>query len=378
MKISKVLLLLASVVLWACEGDDHTYELNPENIAGTIRQEVDLLSGQSYKLNGSLIVENGGRLNIEPGVTVIAEGGSSSYIAVAQGGQIFAQGTEDSPIVLTSDRKLPGAWGGLVICGRAPTNQSNTASGVLKSEVTGLPYGGTEDDDNSGILSFVRVEYSGYSYDDEHQFNGFSFFGVGSATTINNISAYASADDGIEFFGGYLNADYVVAINSGDDGLDFTDGWQGRGRFWYAYNSAKSGVEGSNSASGDGITPVTSANLSNLTIYKMGEYPWFLKDGSGTQSVDNLVIGGLADNVGHDYFYYIVPQDKAGDNETHSRVLAGDITFTNVRFINQGEGNESNASGSLVIDENPAAIGAGQWDDDETLAPAWLGSWAMP
>jgi len=378
MKLSFIILCLSVVWLMACEDSVESYELNPENIAGIIRNEVNLSSGQSYLLDGALIVENGGRLNIEPGVMVVAKGGTDSYIAIAQGGQIFAQGTEEAPIVLTSDQKYPGAWGGLVICGRAPTNLSSTGSGVVKAEVTGLPYGGSDDEDNSGILSFVRVEYSGLSYDDEHQFNGFSFFGVGSATSIRNISSYCSADDGIEFFGGYLNADYVVAINSGDDGLDFTDGWQGQGRFWYAYNSTKSGIEGSNNENGENIGPTTSAYLSDITVYKMGEYPWFLKDGSGSQHVDNLVIGGLTDNVGHDYFYYIVPIGNTGDMETHKRILSGEISFTNVRFINLGIGNESKTSGSLSVSENASVVGAGQWEDEENLAPAWLGDWATP
>jgi len=110
----------------------------------------------------------------------------------------------------------------------------------------------------------------------------------------------------------------------------------------------------------------------------MGEYPWFLKDGAGTQSVDNLVIGGLEDSVGQAYFYYIVPEGNTGDSETHNRVLAGDISFTNVRIINRGAANDSNASGSLLIHENQSAVGAGQWEDNETLAPTWVGNWAMP
>lgn len=372
MKLIKVLLLVA-IALVACEDDDETYELNPDNIAGTIRNDVTLLSGETYYLDGALIVENGGRLNIEAGVNVIAEGGTASYIAIAQGGQIFAQGTASAPIVLTSDRKLAGAWGGLIVCGRAPTNLMENTSTPIQAEVTDLLYGGDDSDDYSGELSYVRVEYSGYNYSDDKQFNGFSFFGVGGSTVINHISSYESMDDGIEFYGGSVEANFLVSMNSQDDGIDFTEGWQGSGSFWYSYNSTKSGIEGANNDVDGNASPVTYAELSNLTIYKMGERPWYLNNGAGIQNVDNIVIGGLEDNSGQAYFYF-----DDDDLNTINNINSNYINIDNVRFVNRGLNNDTDASGNLMISTNDSSTGAGEWSDPETLAPSWVSGWSMP
>ena len=375
-----LLLLALAVMLWACEDREDVYVLNPDNIAGVIRSDVNLDASVTYHLDGALVVENGGVLRIPAGTQIIAKGNTTSYVAIARGGKIFASGSADSPIVFTSDIKKPGSWGGLVICGRAPTNFSFGASGVANAEIGDLLYGGTDDDDNSGIITYVRVEYSGYSYDGDRQFNGFSFFGVCSETTVHHISSYESADDGIEFFGGYFNADYVVAINSHDDGIDFTDGWQGSGQFWYSYNSDGSGVEGSNNDSGGSNTsPLTTANLKNITVYKSKEYPWFLKSGAGAQHVENLLIGGLPDQANLPYIHFIYPTGSTGDQATLDRITAGDISFTDVRVVDMGEGNR------LIDDNNPlqiiineGVVGAGQWTDDSTFEPTWVSGWAKP
>ena len=373
MKLLSVSLLAIASVLMACENKEDVYVMDPGNIAGIIRNEVTMQAGVDYYLDGELIVEFGGILTIPAGTEITVKGGTSSYVAVAQGGKILAQGAENAPIVFTSDVKEAGSWGGLVICGNAPTNLMGNTSTPLQAEVSDILYGGTDENDNSGIYTYVRTEYTGYNYDDDKQFNGFSFFGVGSETIIHHISSYESMDDGIEFFGGNVNAEFIVSINSHDDGIDFTDGWQGTGKYWYAYNSSKSGIEGSNNENNGDATPSTSVVLSNITVYKMGERPWYLKKGAGSQTIDNLVIGGLVDNVGDAYFYF---EDQ--DLSTISRVSQQKLQFTNVRFYNRGLNNATNASGNLLIDENESAIGAGQWTDDQTLAPIWVGAWAMP
>lgn len=366
-------MLAVILLLVACETEEETYVLNPDNIAGEITSVVNLESDVTYYLDGNVIVENGGILNIPAGTQIVVRGGTSSYIAVARGGQIYATGTASEPVVFTSDVKTAGSWGGLVICGNAPSNLMTNASSPVQAEVSDILYGGDETDDNSGELSYVRVEYSGYNYDDDKQFNGFSFFGVGSGTIIDHIAAYESKDDGIEFYGGNVEANFLVSINCYDDGIDFTDGWQGSGQYWYAYNSAKSGIEGSNNDNNGAATPTTSAHLSDLTIYKMGERPWYLKKGAGSQWIDNIVIGGLTDNVGDAYFYY-----EDNDLNTIANVNAQKIQFSNVRFVNRGDGNTVDASGTLQVSTNDNALGAGQWTDSETLEPLWAEGWSQP
>lgn len=372
--MKNIILIIATLLLLvACDSEESTYVLDPQNIAGVIRSAVDLDSKETYYLDGELIVEFGGILNIPAGTTIIVKGNTKSFVAVARGGKIYARGSAASPIVFTSDVNQAGSWGGLVICGRSVTNLMGNTNTPIQAEVTDMLYGGNEYDDNSGELSYVRVEYSGYSYDDDKQFNGFSFFGVGSETVIDHIASYESLDDGIEFFGGNVEARFLVSINSHDDGIDFTDGWNGKGQYWYAYNSAKSGVEGSNNDNNGAVSPSTSATLSDITVYKMGERPWYLKKGAGSQTINNLVIGGLSDNSGDAYFYF---EDQ--DVSTIANVNNGKVTFSNVNFINRGLGNDTDASGSLLITTNASATGAGQWTDDITLAPAWAGAWCQP
>src|SRR5690606_9982704 len=133
-----------------------------------------VLESGTYSLTGPSIVGNGGKLTIKAGVVVEAtpfSGGEEiRYIATAQGGQLFGEGTKENPVVMTAQDKVQGAWGGLVLCGKAPINKGATAT----AEVSGLTYGGTDVNDNSGSIEYLRIEYSGYSYTSEKEFNGLS------------------------------------------------------------------------------------------------------------------------------------------------------------------------------------------------------------
>lgn len=382
--ILKCTMALIVVVIFSCDDNDNVYYANPsKNIAQSISGDMTLMKDNVYELDGVLMVTNGQILRIEQGVRVEAKS-KESYIAVAQGGKIYAQGSKEKPIVLTSINKEPGSWGGLVICGKATTNITSipNSNGSLsereftesyipiKAEVGDLYYGGfNQNEDNSGIISFVRVEYGGYSYSDEKQFNGFSFFGVGSGTKVNNISSYKSGDDGIEFFGGYLDADYVVSIGSGDDGIDFCNGWSGKGNYWYCYDSKMSAIEGSNNETYSDATPVTNANINHVTLYKMGEHPWYLKDGAGSQNVNDLLIGGLPEELNDFYFYY-KEEDKMIKKNLNK------ISFNNVEFFGSIE-NRKKKINDLKVKE-ASTSGAGSYTDKNTLEPDWVGSWAVP
>src|SRR5690606_8299919 len=172
--LSKVLILaigLTSSVLTSCNKDDDaptqdsSFIVDRNNLQGEIKEGVVVLEEGTYKLTGALIVGDGANLIINPGVIVEAtqigenQFGSVRYIGVAQGGKIDVRGTADRPVVMTAERQVPGSWGGLVLCGKAPINKGTTA----KAEVSDLTYGGTNPDDNSGRINYLRIEYSGYS-----------------------------------------------------------------------------------------------------------------------------------------------------------------------------------------------------------------------
>ena len=242
-KAFSMALLASAAVLTSCSSDDgnnngpsSTFVLDANNFKGTINDgEVVLKTGVTYKLSGKLVVANGAKLTIEPGAIIEATARPDNstedirYIAVAQGGQIFVNGTATNPVVMTSSVKSPGKWGGLVICGKAPINKGATAS----AEVSDLTYGGTLANDNSGSIRYLRIEYSGYAYNSEKEFNGLSLFGVGSGTTIEYVQVHEGADDGIEFFGGTVNTKYLISTSNEDDSFDWTEGWNGTNENWY-------------------------------------------------------------------------------------------------------------------------------------------------
>lgn len=335
------------------------------NIAGEYDGNIFLDADEAYTLDGACIFTDGGLLSIPAGTSIIAAGGTTSYIAISQGAEINVYGTADEPVVMTADVADYGQWGGLVICGYAPVNSGD---GGL-SEVANLAYGGDDSDDDSGSIEYLRLEYTGYIYTDEKQFNGVSFFGVGSGTTVDYVSSYMGNDDGLEFFGGTVSASHLVSIDSQDDGIDFADGWQGTGEYWYAKDSNKSAIEGSNNGDNGAATPMTTATISNVTLDGMGEKPWFLKEGAGIQTIDNVVIGGLTDLDNAPYFYI-----SSDDTDAQALAAAGSITITNVLFSDATIDDDDKADSNLTFTEDASATGAGNGID----APDWANSWSTP
>ena len=277
-------LIAGMSVLTACSSDDNNdnggngnngngNEIeNGTTLKGTITSDVTLTAGSTYKLSGEYIVEDGATLNIEAGVKIISiYDDIVDYILVKQGGKINAVGTSSAPIVMTSEKEEPGAWGGIHICGKAHTNAEG---GKGSSEIGGATYGGNDDADNSGTLKYVRVEYSGYAFDSEHEANGITFYGVGNGTTVEHCQAYKGSDDGFEFFGGSVNVSNLVSVSCSDDSFDWTEGWNGTATNLVAYQEAEETlgydcdclIEADNNENNYAATPVAHPVLKNLIL----------------------------------------------------------------------------------------------------------------
>ena len=277
-------LIAGMSVLTACSSDDNNdnggngnngngNEIeNGTTLKGTITSDVTLTAGSTYKLSGEYIVEDGATLNIEAGVKIISiYDDIVDYILVKQGGKINAVGTSSAPIVMTSEKEEPGAWGGIHICGKAHTNAEG---GKGSSEIGGATYGGNDDADNSGTLKYVRVEYSGYAFDSEHEANGITFYGVGNGTTVEYCQAYKGSDDGFEFFGGSVNVSNLVSVSCSDDSFDWTEGWNGTATKLVAYQEAEETlgydcdclIEADNNENNYAATPVAHPVLKNLIL----------------------------------------------------------------------------------------------------------------
>ena len=269
---------MCAITLASCSTDDDPVipEPEPSVLQGSITSDLTLKSGNSYTLNGELLVKEGATLNIEPGVKIVAQYDDRvDYILIEQGAKINAEGTASAPIVMTSSKEEPGAWGGIHICGRAHTNAEG---GKGSSEIGGAVYGGDNDADNSGVLKYVRVEYTGYAFDEEHEANGMTFYGVGNGSVVENCEAYHGSDDGFEFFGGSVNVKNMVVVNCSDDSFDWTEGWNGKGENLVAFQESEGTlgydcdclIEADNNENNYAATPVSHPVLRNLILVGNG------------------------------------------------------------------------------------------------------------
>ena len=331
-------------------------------LSGDVLDSVILDASIEYELTGAYVVMDGASLTIPAGTVIKATGGTTSYIAVAQGGKIFINGTSSSPVVITSgsENPAPADWGGLVVCGKAPTNVGSVAT----SEVADLTYGGTVSDDDSGSIRYLRLEYTGATFNSTKEFNGLSLFGVGSQTTIEYVQSYEGGDDGIEFFGGSVSGKYLVSTNSGDDSIDFADGWTGTGEYWYISGGAKAGIEGSNNGDNGDATPVTTAVLSNITVVgPVSEGALYYKEGGGNFTLTNFYIANADLGV----------KVKDTDAEAAVRIENGDLVMTNIQFAaNQAGFMNTDYSGeNQSFIQEGMATGAG----NGAAVPDWTSGW---
>lgn len=242
-----------------------------------------------YQLDGFVYVKGGATLTIEPGTVVqgyISGGGTGSLgtLIITKDAFINARGTACSPIVFTS-AKAPGQrgagdWGGVVLMGEARLNSGTNAGGyftdVLEGGLTGdvndRTYGGNNDNDSSGVLQYVRIEFAGAALLPNEEINGLTLAGVGSSTVVDHIMISHSGDDAIEALGGKVNMSHLVTLATTDDDFDFDKGFRGYLQFGVIYKEAATadislseGIESDNSSSSPNLLPRTAPVLSNFT-----------------------------------------------------------------------------------------------------------------
>ena len=200
-------------------------------IAGNIDKDTKLVKRNTYQLVGVVYVTNNATLTIEPGTVIRGDDKTCGTLVVTNGAKIMAEGLETDPIVFTSNKEIserrPGDWGGIIILGKAPIN---TLGGVhilpFNLEPMLNHYGGSDAEDNSGILKYVRIEYSGRKLSALKELNGLSLAGVGRKTILSNIQVSYSNDDSFECYGGDLNLNNLISYRTTDDDFDFTQGAQ--------------------------------------------------------------------------------------------------------------------------------------------------------
>lgn len=308
-------------------------------LSGTVTKNLTIKKG-NYILKGVVKVADGITLTIEAGANFIVDTAEGSSLVILQGGKIDAQGTADSPIVFTTKSKRPGDWGGITLYGKAPIMAVNGSPTAQSEDGNNIQYGGSDANDNSGVMKFVRVEYAGKKIGDgTSETNTFTFYSVGSGTVLENLVAYKGTDDGFEFFGGTVSAKNLVAYGNYDDSFDWQDAWSGANNTnWFAYQVGTSnfGMEIEASANKNNTAP----KISGITLIREdGTQPekkgskeisaiQFKKQGSGI--FKDVYIDGYKDLDGANA-YAVLIQDNDTQND---QVLTNKIKVEPINVVN--------------------------------------------
>lgn len=291
--------------------------------------DVRLVSGNLYRIDGSTFVgvDGGGdpaaptgqvgRLTVDPGVTIYGNQTPNivDLLTVSRGSQIFVNGSQVAPVILTSRADLvsggnsiragaTGEIGGLAINGRAPLNECtvNPAAtpGALGCEQNGEGgsgvFGGATSDDDSGRINYLQIRYAGFPFTSANELNSIALQGVGDGTELDFIQIINGADDGIEWFGGTVNAKHIVITGANDDSIDWTDGWSGSLQYAIVRQNSgdDNGIEGDNNGdTSPDAAPRSTPTIANFTMIGDGA------SGEGVQlraGTDGSVVNGVVTN----------------------------------------------------------------------------------
>lgn len=308
MKRSLVALaVLATLIISACSRDNNP-DPNPDPVVSdTLQKSITasrtLEAGKVYYISGPAVVKNNAVLTVESGVVIKGIKGTKACLIITRGSKIVAEGNAQNPIVFTSNQpagsRAYADWGGIILLGNAKVNSSfggvasrrqvegftTDDASVLGDDIVG---GGSDDNDNSGILKYVRIEFAGIalSSEDNSELNSLTMVGVGKNTTIEYIQSSFGGDDSFEWFGGSVNAKHLVAYRGLDDDFDTDNGYTGLVQFGvsirdkdisdFALPGTSNSFESDNDGSSSDNTPLTAPVFSNMTIIG----PWAINGGA--------------------------------------------------------------------------------------------------
>jgi hypothetical protein len=310
-------------------------------LEGTYTSDLRLTADFEYIVSGGVFIGgdnvNPATLTVDAGVKTYGESGLD-FIVINRGSKIRVNGTANNPVIMTSANDAEATattrsqWGGLIINGNAPVN--GCAAGVTLCELegegsTGL-YGGNDPHDNSGNLNYLQVKFAGFNITPENELNGIAFQGVGDGTVVDYVHVHNSSDDGVEFFGGTVNAKHLVLTGNQDDSLDWTAGWQGKVQHVLIIPGADSGdhgFEADNNANNRDAAPRSQPKIANATLLGNGNTTGgiLLREGTGANLSNFVVQGYGAECLDIDHTATFLAAGGAVNS------LNGTLTMTNSR-----------------------------------------------
>jgi hypothetical protein len=245
-------------------------------LPATITGNLHLPNNATYVIAGKTSVGGGrnsnpGVLSIEPGTMIQGLGQQIDYLVVQPGSKIYAEGTATAPIIFTGPTDVPGSWAGLVLAGNAVNNSCTSGTPCAFEADSTITFGGSDDNDSSGVLRYVQIRYAGQVIRENEELNALTLLSVGRGTVLDHIHVHAGKDDGFEMFGGSVNAKYLVGTAVEDDCLDFAEGYTGRIQFAYCKQTAtassdSNGIESDNKPNAFDLLPRTQPKVANVTL----------------------------------------------------------------------------------------------------------------
>jgi hypothetical protein len=264
----------------ACKKDDDNGDDNQTDfieLTGDLTTRT-LTANNKYLLKGQVFVRNGQVLTVEPGTVVFGDKATRATLIIDKGGRLEAAGTVDQPIVFTSSQPVGvrdrGDWGGLVILGNANCNQEDPAvEGITPAVIFGSFQNSQFDNESSGTLRYVRVEFGGIELTPNNETNSITMGGVGRGTVMEYNMVSFGGDDGFEWFGGTVNGKYFISLAMWDDDMDCDFGWSGNVQYGlvvrypgFADQSQSNAFECDNGPNDNDVTPYTTGTFSNVTV----------------------------------------------------------------------------------------------------------------
>lgn len=330
-----------------------------------ITTDVTWTSDNVYLLDGLVFVDSLATLTIDAGTVIkgledlnITTGEGASALVVRRGGKIEAVGGPSSPIIFTSelddvsdpddlDQRDRGLWGGVILLGSATNNEPtmNTQIEGIPTELNAL-YGGTNDDDDSGTLTYVSIRHGGFSISgvEGDEINGLTFGSVGRNTVIDHVEVFANGDDCFEWFGGTVQARHLVGAFCSDDSFDYDQGFRGKGQYWFSIHdtdiAGRAGEHDGGDSAGDAAMPFSIPVISNVTYVGSGATATV----SGGDNNDQAF--AIRDNAGGKYYNSIFTDFPGGAMEiedkgvgsSRERLEMGDLVFQTNVFYGFGAG----------------------------------------